>query len=292
MARRSRAPPGSLERPEHGGRNGVPATTFSVRPVCRWATSGPIAPTAYTRQHLGDIPSCGPSSRGGPSLRHERHHQHERLKDNVYPVKEMTMNTRSIPRRMLLAVAVLAALLLVSPAALARSNNPRVFPPNSHPFGKSYDAWAAAYLAWSDENPNAATDCAQGQQGKVWFLPSFSTDSDDLSVTVLCTVPTGTGFVVPLFLLGSDAVGTCEQEVRDFLEPFGGIGAFEVTIDGRRIRNLSRYSFAGEVAGQETCGYILALPPLPPGEHLVRLVVEAAEVDLQWEITVEPGGQA
>jgi hypothetical protein len=214
------------------------------------------------------------------------------MKDNVYPVMEMTMNTRSIPRRMLLAVAVLAALLLVSPAVLARPNNPRVFPPNSHPFGKSYDAWAAAYLAWSDESPNAATDCAQGQQGKVWFLPSFSTDSDDLSVTVLCTVATGTGFVVPLFLHGSNAVGTCEQEVRDELEPFGGIGALEVTIDGRRIRNLSRYTFAGEFAGQETCGYILVLPPLPPGEHLVRLVVEAAEVDLQWEITVEPGGQA
>jgi hypothetical protein len=198
------------------------------------------------------------------------------------------MTNQVIPRRMVLAVLVLAVLLLGSPAASARSNTPRVFPPNSHPFGKSYDAWAAAYLAWSDESPNAATDCAQGQQGKVWFLPSFSTDSDDLSVTVLCTVATGTGFVVPLFLLGSDAVGTCEQEVRDFLEPFGGIGAFEVTIDGRRIRNLSRYEFGNEVG----CGYILVLPPLPPGEHLVRLVVEIPGVDLQWEITVVPGGQA
>jgi hypothetical protein len=33
--------------------------TIPVRPVCRWATSGPIAPTAYTRLRLGDIPQAG-----------------------------------------------------------------------------------------------------------------------------------------------------------------------------------------------------------------------------------------
>jgi hypothetical protein len=76
--------------------------------------------------------------------------------------------------------------------------------------------------------------------------------------------------------------------VRTFLADVGGIGAFKVTINGRRIRNLSRYAFANEVG----CGYILVLPPLPPGEHLVRLVVEIPGVDLQWEITVVPGGQA
>jgi hypothetical protein len=286
MARRSRAPPGSLERPEHGGTNGVPATTFSVRPVCRWATSGPIAPTAYTRQHLGDIPSCGPSSRGGPSLRHERHHQHERITGSRYPVKERTMTNQVIPRRMVLAVLVLAVLLLGSPAASARSNTPRVFPPNSHPFGKSYDAWGAAYLA------NADADCVQDQQDKVWFLPGIPTSSDDLSVTFACTVPTGAGFVVPLFFATtSDAGGSvaaCKQFVQEFLEPFGGIGAFQLTADGRRIRNLSRYEFANDAG----CGYIVVLPPLPPGEHVVRLVVEAAGVDLQWEITVVPGGQA
>jgi hypothetical protein len=196
------------------------------------------------------------------------------------------MTNQVIPRRMVLAVLVLAVLLLGSPAASARSNTPRVFPPNSHPFGKSYDAWGAAYLA------NADADCVQDQQDKVWFLPGIPTSSDDLSVTFACPVPTGAGFVVPLFFATtSDAGGSvaaCKQFVQEFLEPFGGIGAFQLTADGRRIRNLSRYEFANDAG----CGYIVVLPPLPPGEHVVRLVVEAAGVDLQWEITVVPGGQA
>jgi len=230
------------------------------------------------------------------------------------------MHTQSIPRRMLLAIAVLAVLLLGSSPALARSNNPRVLPPKSQAFGQSYGEWGAAYMRWWLTHLNAATDCAQGQRGKVWFLPALPTNSPDLTLTVACTIPTGTAVLVPILTSAANTATECERGDPnhpefgpgniELLEQIGGFSKFTLTVDGKEISNLGRYQIeptsfpetANPVPPPATvsmaCGFFALLAPLPPGEHTIHLTVNLQElgpdvgpVDLTWNLTVVPRGQ-
>jgi hypothetical protein len=232
----------------------------------------------------------------------------------------MMMHTQRISRRMLLAVSVLAALLLVSPAALARPHTPRVLPPNSQAFGKSYGEWGAAYMRWWLTQPDAATDCAQGQQGKVWFLPALPTNSEDLTLTVACTIPTGTAVLIPILTGAGNTAAECERGDPNapelgpgaigLLEQIGGFSKFTLTVDGKEISNLGRYRIE-PTSFPETpnpipppatvsvaCGFWVLLAPLPPGEHTIHLTVnlenlgpDIGPVDLTWTLTVLPRGQ-
>src|SRR5438105_99281 len=91
----------------------------------------------------------------------------------------------------LLAVALLA-LAAASPAPAA-SGNPGIMPPQSHPYGKTYGDWSAAWWIWAMQWPpvaghpfidDPAFNIATGQSGQVWFVAApFGT------VTRNCTVP-------------------------------------------------------------------------------------------------------
>jgi hypothetical protein len=58
-----------------------------------------------------------------------------------------------------------------------------VLPPTAHPCGQSYGEWAADWWQWALEQPAATNPlldetgarCANGQQGKVWFLAGTRT---------------------------------------------------------------------------------------------------------------------
>src|SRR5262245_28159783 len=56
--------------------------------------------------------------------------------------------------------------------------NPRIFPPQSIPYGKSYGEWSAAWWRWAaafpvNSNPlldQTGANAALGQSNSVWFL--------------------------------------------------------------------------------------------------------------------------
>ena len=86
--------------------------------------------------------------------------------------------------------------------AAGRNPNPGILPINSHPYGKSYGDWGAAWWAWvlsipKAENPNFDTTgefCDVGQEGPVWFLAgNFGGEN-----TRTCTVPAGKALFFPI----------------------------------------------------------------------------------------------
>jgi hypothetical protein len=187
--------------------------------------------------------------------------------DNRYPLcnsierydgEEARMNRRATHRRTISTFALLAMLLLASPAALARSLNPGVVDPNDDAYGKSYEEWSAAWWQWVFSLPGAdhplfdqtGADCDKGQKGKVWFLAGLFTKAGDTSepgaVTRSCTIPTGKAIFFPVLngwwdnvevippLKLKELKQNCESLVRD-------PQLLSVTLDGQPLTRLERY---------------------------------------------------
>src|SRR5437879_8349161 len=98
-----------------------------------------------------------------------------------------------------LVPALLATVILsIGSSVLAgkgNQSNPRIFPPRSHPYGKSYGEWAASFWQWSlalpleghpflDSPNDPYFDFSAGQSGKVWFW-----SSPDGPLTRIVTMP-------------------------------------------------------------------------------------------------------
>jgi hypothetical protein len=175
--------------------------------------------------------------------------------------------------------------------------NPGIFAPNSHPYGKSYGEWAAAFWQYAFSFPleghpfldTPEYDFAARQSGKVWFW-----SAPDGPITRHVTMPEGTA----LFLTIRDAevssleeapfFGATEQEQREQANWFADhIVDVSVTIDGVPVKNIEDYRFEtpqfefdaptpwifGNTGGHGTSvgdGYFLMLKPLSRGTHTIE----------------------
>jgi hypothetical protein len=103
---------------------------------------------------------------------------------------------------------LVGAMLLAAPVASAQAapnSNPGVLPPTSHPFGKTYGEWSAAWWQWAVSFPTGtsplthtdATSCARGQSGPVWYLSADLTGVAKPPPRV-CTIPAGKGILFPI----------------------------------------------------------------------------------------------
>lgn len=156
--------------------------------------------------------------------------------------------------------------------------NPRVFPPGSHPYGKTYGEWGATWEQWLYSIPAAQSplfdttgaSCGVGQSGQVWFLsPRVSPGGLPQPVTRSCTVPAGKSIFFPLIAYINDF--PCPdtsfhpgpgQTLEEFLAE--GAASFidqtselEVEVDGVALKNLFNYrarsrlfTFTGDVSMQ------------------------------------------
>ena len=94
------------------------------------------------------------------------------------------MRHHSSRRHLFTALALIAIVAFAGPVA-ARSINPGVVDPNDDAYGKSYEDWSVAWWQWVSSLPptdhplfdgtgsdldTPGSNCAAGQQGKVWFL--------------------------------------------------------------------------------------------------------------------------
>src|SRR5262245_59217771 len=110
-------------------------------------------------------------------------------------------------KRQYLALMLTGLLILAGGgAAWAQSSNPRIIPPNAHPYGMTYGEWSADWWKWAlalpkDQNPlydqeGNCSNGANGQHGPVWFLVGVINESGAADRN--CTVPAGKALFFPI----------------------------------------------------------------------------------------------
>ena len=233
------------------------------------------------------------------------------------------INTRRHTKVGIRLFALVLGLVFAPTLVLAAS----VAPPQSHPYGRSYAEWAAAWWQWAletsaSENPLLDVTgefCAVAQTAKVWFLAG---SIDDLAVSRSCTISTGTALLLPLAnsFFGAFLNDPPEQRTEAFVRAQVACveGALiSLTIDGIPVPNLQRFferstlfsvqlppdnifgvdeSTVPELllSASVDAGYYVIIRPLPPGTHTIHLVTIpgtscAIPQDVTYTITVEPG---
>ncbi len=223
---------------------------------------------------------------------------------------------------------LLAVIGIALSSLSASAGNPlKVLPPNSHPYGRSYAEWSAAYWQWLfaqplDGHPGLDTpefDVRDGQAGRVWFLTGpFGT------VERYVTIPANTALCVSLVNVDSSTLeeppfyGATAADQLAIANGFADyITDLSFTADGRSLRNLDdfrvtspQFSFTaptpwlfGATGGTGTAtgvGYFVMLAPLPVGRHTIHYTAafkfsDAPEdyigVEMTYNITVRPPGK-
>lgn len=188
------------------------------------------------------------------------------------------------------------------------AGNPGIFPPQSQPYGKSYNEWVVNWWQWvlsipADRNPlidETGESAGEGQRGPVWFVAGTFGNSVERSYPV----PAGKALFVPVFnwIFGAGAFDcdpsnpgvpcvVCELEQLAAANTKAA-DVLEVSVDGVPVQNIRRYeasspgpfairypenSVVGLPAGRYfpnlADGYWLMLKPLPPGTHEIRIHV-------------------
>jgi hypothetical protein len=147
------------------------------------------------------------------------------------------------------AFASLAVTASADPASLG------IFPPQSHPYGKSYAEWSAEQWKWVysvpvDHHPLYDTaDVCTGQPFEhVWFLGGTYSATPDANGNLVAvatrnaTIPAGTALFIPIFDSEASVLernGTTEAELRCFAQWLQDHAQdLTCTIDGRVVRRL------------------------------------------------------
>ncbi len=220
----------------------------------------------------------------------------------------------------LVATVLLGAGLLAP--AVASGNKPKVFPPGSHPYGKSYGQWQARHFKWFLEIPvstNPVFDetgalCQVGQRGRAWFSAPIAhlgtttrtcTISEKKALFVLVVANECSNIEPPPFF------GDTEAELRacaasGFEEFFSG--PMSVTVDGRAVPNLlsfrtqtpvfqytlpedNLYGLPGPITATKAVsdGIYVMLKPLSSGRHTLVIHIEdsfGGVADVIYNLTV------
>lgn len=179
---------------------------------------------------------------------------------------------------------------------------------SEHPFGLSWEKWAAIWCNWmlsipKNRNPSldkTGRDCAVNQENEnVWFLTG--TFGNVESVHRKCTIPAGRAILFPI-LVKEDSFAedsrlvTIAQLIKRSREATDMVVFMEASIDYKKIRNLETYRARSKVFDlnypvdnvygvksgltRSVCdGYWLFVKPLGVGEHHIRFKGETAVVN-------------
>lgn len=219
------------------------------------------------------------------------------------------------PQSALVSTLVVVALIISTDVALASSGNPGVFPPGSHPYGRTYGEWSAQW--WQDAvRVTTLAGCpmaSAGPHNQVWLLAGTTGGS----ATRSCTVPTGKAILFPIInaeCSTAEGNGTTEQQLRDCARALmDQVTVVAATVDGASLHGLtppnSPYrvesplfnfdALSGNPFGIPTGttpsvsdGYWIMLHPLPPGVHTIHFHAEAPSLittDTTYTLVVKPG---
>jgi hypothetical protein len=178
-----------------------------------------------------------------------------------------------------------------------------MYPRNYHPFGKSWEKWTAIWCNWllsisRDKNPAddiTGKNSSQNQiDTNVWFLAG--TFGNNIPVRRKCTVPKSRAILFPIinkedsYAEDLDLIYE-EQLARRAKNSMDRLICLQLTIDGKRISNLSQYRVLSEFFDltfpennvydvnfgitRAVCdGYWIFLKPLPLGSHEIYFSAE------------------
>lgn len=152
--------------------------------------------------------------------------------------------------------ARLVLLVLIVKAGIAMALADSVFPPISHPYGKSYPEWVVKWWRWSDsltQDPNVIGDGSLNQSGHVWFLGGLTFDHISNRSAV---IPSGTALFLALetadeFNIWEDPSthdnGFPEVPASELLVDvhsiFDGASRISLKIDGRPVHDMDDFRF-------------------------------------------------
>jgi hypothetical protein len=212
------------------------------------------------------------------------------------------------------------------------------FTPDSKPYGKTFDEWAEEWMKWALSIPkihNPAADstgknCAQNQNGPVWFLAGTFGGS----MKRQCTIPVQKAIFFPVVTkecsFAEDYDLKTEQELsKRVKEVMDCVTYMELIVDGFKLQNLKQYRAHSQVfdlnfpennvydveAGPTrsvTDGYWVFLKPLPIGKHEIYFNAEVSlpkesrivelvrrynkikgtvfKIEVLYDITIKPNG--
>jgi hypothetical protein len=180
----------------------------------------------------------------------------------------ITLTTKSYLTSRLMPILLATAILSLgagSPSWAGNGNrdNPRILPPDSHPYGKTYSQWSAAWWQWvfsipAPNNPlldQTGQNAGANQSGNVWFLAGNMGGTSERTVTV----PSGKAIFFPILntayfgypcddrnLPGCEADQALEQAndiatMLSFITPSMDGATLACEIDRIPVRHLSRY---------------------------------------------------
>lgn len=220
-------------------------------------------------------------------------------------------------------LAVVATALWTAPVEAVNTGAPRIAPPVSHAFGKTYPEWFSTYWRWfygTAQNP------AQGVVGHVQLMPqpvgtqvggTWTPIDPAVYVGALSiNLRPGTPFVLPLLgLVGERYEGYPTVPDDDPAFYANATYSAKLTIDGKTIvspANQAAYFLPvtffdpiveypggptsyGSVAAIWFEGIGIVSPPLPVGVHVIHLdatlivpSVFGVTYDNTWTVTVTP----
>jgi hypothetical protein len=196
-----------------------------------------------------------------------------------------------------LLAAGLASVISFSPTILHAGPgvSPRVLPPGSSPFGKTYGQWSAAWWQWFMQHPleghpgvdSPDFDVRSGQSGNIWFL---ATPFGTVDRTV--NIPAGTAlFVAMANAEASSLEGSATEADQRASATWQAdhIVSVSCSVDNLVVKNLSPYRvqspqfsftapdpwiFSPAPSGEGTSvadGYFVMLAPLSRGVHTIHL---------------------
>ena len=193
--------------------------------------------------------------------------------------------TRGLTPTLLATVILLLGAGSSSWAGNDNNDGPRIFPPQSHPYGKTYSEWSAEHWKWFyslpvDHHPLYDTaDVSQGQPFKhVWFIGGGYSATPDANgnlaavVTRSVEIPKGIALFFPI--LDSEASvlegnGTTKAQLRSFARYLQDHGeGMTCSIDGKAVSRLDNY---------RTQSPLFIIGPLPDNNVFTASGVPAAE---------------
>jgi hypothetical protein len=220
--------------------------------------------------------------------------------------------------------AVLAvALGLVASSALAVKGEPPsqkgpsiksvVFPPSSHPYGRSYAAWSAAWWEFTLSIPNFdptaeghPPNCRPSGDKHVYFLVGIFSPTDQMD----CVLPADTALFLPVLNVDCSDVeaapflaDTAKEQRACATALFDRTADIAAEIDGRAVPNPLAFRVvspqftiaplpadnrlgvaAGESGTGVADGVYLMVKPLRVGEHTIHITGAFTDPDLAFSL--------
>ncbi len=210
--------------------------------------------------------------------------------------------------------------------ASAMNVNPRIVPPNSIAYGRSYAEWSVIWWQWMfsapvDKNPGLDTtgeNIGWAQSGPVWFLaPNFGGVSERTG-----NIPAGKAIFLDLIAWESsqlEGYGSTLEELSAFSKMIiDGVENFSCEIDGVPVRDIQQYRTqspglwgitlpdnnvfqlfgidapAGYYYPAFADGYYLMIAPLPVGSHVLHWTGDIPMIghsqDITFHLNIVGGG--